>query len=220
MLGARASFDGIAVTEHSQSSYDMVPNPDLVASALAYMTEAEGLDAAIFPMGRSLGKPGSRSGSPRSTRSSTSCPAGDWSPDSRSGCTTTPASATAYRRSRSARASTRTWSCCVRGASGNRSCTTGASASSRRSTSGPARCSRPRVWITGIGNPRTMQMCLDAAYAAVRARMLVLHQSAGISSSISSCASQRFAVPRCDGFLDAPRFHGHPDVPPLSRARG
>ena len=56
MLGARAGFDGIAVTEHGQSSYDMMPNPDLVASALAYMTEAEGLDVAIFPMGRSLGK--------------------------------------------------------------------------------------------------------------------------------------------------------------------
>lgn len=56
MLGARAGFDGIAVTEHGQSSYDMVPNPDLVASALAYQTEAEGLDVAIFPMGRSLGK--------------------------------------------------------------------------------------------------------------------------------------------------------------------
>ncbi len=56
MLGARAGFDGIAITEHGQSSYDMVPNPDLVASALAYQTEAEGLDVAIFPMGRSLGK--------------------------------------------------------------------------------------------------------------------------------------------------------------------
>jgi alkanesulfonate monooxygenase SsuD/methylene tetrahydromethanopterin reductase-like flavin-dependent oxidoreductase (luciferase family) len=56
MFGARAGFDGISITEHGQSSYDMVPNPDLVASALAYQTEAEGLDVAIFPMGRSLGK--------------------------------------------------------------------------------------------------------------------------------------------------------------------
>ncbi|MPY98879.1 MAG: LLM class flavin-dependent oxidoreductase [Actinophytocola sp.] len=56
MHGARAGFDGVAVTEHGQSSYDMMPNPDLVASALAYMTEAEGLDVAIYPMGRSLGK--------------------------------------------------------------------------------------------------------------------------------------------------------------------
>src|SRR6185437_15545669 len=39
-----------------QSSYDMVPNPYLVAAALAYMTDAEGIDVAIFPMGRSLGK--------------------------------------------------------------------------------------------------------------------------------------------------------------------
>src|SRR4051794_74333 len=48
MHGARSGFDGIAITEHGQSSYDMVPNPDLVASALAYQTEAEGLDVAIF----------------------------------------------------------------------------------------------------------------------------------------------------------------------------
>jgi len=56
MFGARSGFDAVAITEHGQSSYDMVPNPDLVAAALAYMTEAEGIDVAIFPMGRSLGK--------------------------------------------------------------------------------------------------------------------------------------------------------------------
>lgn len=56
MLAARVGFDGVAVTEHGQSSYDMMPNPSLVASALAYSTEAEGLDVAIVPMGRSLGK--------------------------------------------------------------------------------------------------------------------------------------------------------------------
>ena len=56
MFGARSGFDAVAVTEHGQSSYDMVPNPDLIASALAYMTESEGLDVGIYPMGRSLGK--------------------------------------------------------------------------------------------------------------------------------------------------------------------
>ena len=56
MFAARSGLDGLSVTEHSQSSYDMVPNPSLVASALAYMTESEGLDVAIVPMGRSLGK--------------------------------------------------------------------------------------------------------------------------------------------------------------------
>jgi alkanesulfonate monooxygenase SsuD/methylene tetrahydromethanopterin reductase-like flavin-dependent oxidoreductase (luciferase family) len=56
MLGTRVGFDAVAITEHGQSSYDMMPNPDLAASALAYMTEAEGLDVAIYPMGRSLGK--------------------------------------------------------------------------------------------------------------------------------------------------------------------
>jgi len=56
MAGARAGFDGLTFTEHGQSSYDLMPNPTLAASALAYMTESEGLDTAIFPMGRSLGK--------------------------------------------------------------------------------------------------------------------------------------------------------------------
>jgi alkanesulfonate monooxygenase SsuD/methylene tetrahydromethanopterin reductase-like flavin-dependent oxidoreductase (luciferase family) len=56
MTGARAGFDGLALTEHAQSSYDLMPNPNLIAGALAYATEAEGQDVAIFPMGRSLGK--------------------------------------------------------------------------------------------------------------------------------------------------------------------
>lgn len=56
MIGARSGFDGLMITEHAQSSYDLNPNPDLVASALAYATEAEGLDVAIYPMGRTLGK--------------------------------------------------------------------------------------------------------------------------------------------------------------------
>lgn len=56
MHAARAGFDSLAVTEHGQSSYDMAPNPDLLQAALAYATETEGLDVAIYPMGRSLGK--------------------------------------------------------------------------------------------------------------------------------------------------------------------
>ena len=53
---ARAGFDGVCVTEHSQSSYDISPNPDLLASAVAYASRAEGLDVAITVLGRSLGK--------------------------------------------------------------------------------------------------------------------------------------------------------------------
>lgn len=53
---ARLGFDGVSVTEHAQSSYDMVPNPNLIASALAYATELEDLPVAIYPLGRSLGK--------------------------------------------------------------------------------------------------------------------------------------------------------------------
>jgi len=56
MAGARAGFDGLAVTEHGQTSWDLMPNPDLAAAALAYATEAENLNVAIYPMGRSLGK--------------------------------------------------------------------------------------------------------------------------------------------------------------------
>jgi alkanesulfonate monooxygenase SsuD/methylene tetrahydromethanopterin reductase-like flavin-dependent oxidoreductase (luciferase family) len=54
--GARAGFDGICVTEHSQSSYDISPNPTLLASAVACTAQAEGLDVAIAVLGRSLGK--------------------------------------------------------------------------------------------------------------------------------------------------------------------
>jgi Luciferase-like monooxygenase len=53
---ARAGFDGVCVTEHGQSAYDISPNPDLLASAVAYAARAEGLDVAITVLGRSLGK--------------------------------------------------------------------------------------------------------------------------------------------------------------------
>lgn len=53
---ARSGFDGVAVTEHGQSSYDMAPNPDLIAAVLAHTMQAEGRDAAINVLGRSLGK--------------------------------------------------------------------------------------------------------------------------------------------------------------------
>ena len=56
VFAARAGFDAVAVTEHGQSSYDMVPNPDLIMSAIAYLTEVEGLEVGIYPIGRSLGK--------------------------------------------------------------------------------------------------------------------------------------------------------------------
>ena len=56
MHAARAGFDGLAITEHGQSSYDMAPNPNILEAALAYATEVEGIDTAIYPLGRSLGK--------------------------------------------------------------------------------------------------------------------------------------------------------------------
>jgi alkanesulfonate monooxygenase SsuD/methylene tetrahydromethanopterin reductase-like flavin-dependent oxidoreductase (luciferase family) len=56
MYAARAGFDAIVMPEHGQSSYDMNPNPDLGAAALAYATELEGLETGIYTLGRSLGK--------------------------------------------------------------------------------------------------------------------------------------------------------------------
>ena len=35
LAGLRAGFDGVAVTEHGQTSYDMTPNPNLPAAILA-----------------------------------------------------------------------------------------------------------------------------------------------------------------------------------------
>ena len=56
MHAARSGFDAVAVTEHSQANYDMSPNPDLTAAAIAYATEVEGLDVGIHVIGRTLGK--------------------------------------------------------------------------------------------------------------------------------------------------------------------
>lgn len=56
LYASEAGFDGLALTEHSQSSYDMVPNPNLIGSILAYETEKHKRDQAIIVLGRSLAK--------------------------------------------------------------------------------------------------------------------------------------------------------------------
>lgn len=56
MYAARAGFDAVAMTEHGQSSYDINPNPNLAAAALAYVTGSQGLNVGIYTVGRSLGK--------------------------------------------------------------------------------------------------------------------------------------------------------------------
>ena len=56
MHAARAGFDAVGLTEHGQSSYDMDPNPDLGAAALAHQIGAEDLNTGIYVVGRSLGK--------------------------------------------------------------------------------------------------------------------------------------------------------------------
>ena len=56
MQAARSGFDGVAFTEHAQTTYDMTANPSLIGAAIGYATETEGLDVAVYPVGRSLGK--------------------------------------------------------------------------------------------------------------------------------------------------------------------
>src|SRR5438105_9112582 len=51
---ARAGFDGVVLTEHGQSVYDMMPNPNLLMAPLAVQTE--GLDVALVVLGTSIGK--------------------------------------------------------------------------------------------------------------------------------------------------------------------
>jgi len=53
---ARCGFDGIGLTEHSQASYDILPNPNMQLAALAYATQKEGLDTVLACLGRALGK--------------------------------------------------------------------------------------------------------------------------------------------------------------------
>lgn len=56
LYAARAGFNGVGLTEHGQSAYDMNPNPDLGAAILAYTLASEDLDTGIYLVGRSLGK--------------------------------------------------------------------------------------------------------------------------------------------------------------------
>ncbi|MGZ7087158.1 MAG: LLM class flavin-dependent oxidoreductase, partial [Ilumatobacteraceae bacterium] len=56
LLGVRSGFDGVAVTEHGQTSYDMTPNPNLPAAVLANAIRTESPESALIVLGRSLGK--------------------------------------------------------------------------------------------------------------------------------------------------------------------
>ncbi len=56
LAAMRAGFDGIAVTEHGQTSYDMMPNPNLPAAVLANAIRTERPETALIVLGRSLGK--------------------------------------------------------------------------------------------------------------------------------------------------------------------
>jgi alkanesulfonate monooxygenase SsuD/methylene tetrahydromethanopterin reductase-like flavin-dependent oxidoreductase (luciferase family) len=54
--GLRLGFDGVAVTEHGQTSYDMTPNPNIPAAVLANAIRTKGRETALIVLGRSLGK--------------------------------------------------------------------------------------------------------------------------------------------------------------------
>jgi alkanesulfonate monooxygenase SsuD/methylene tetrahydromethanopterin reductase-like flavin-dependent oxidoreductase (luciferase family) len=56
LAGIRAGFDGVAVTEHGQTSYDMTPNPNLPAAIAAHTIRTESPETALIVLGRSLGK--------------------------------------------------------------------------------------------------------------------------------------------------------------------
>ena len=56
LAAVRAGFDGVAVTEHGQTSYDMMPNPNLPAAVLANAIRTERPETALIVLGRSLGK--------------------------------------------------------------------------------------------------------------------------------------------------------------------
>jgi alkanesulfonate monooxygenase SsuD/methylene tetrahydromethanopterin reductase-like flavin-dependent oxidoreductase (luciferase family) len=55
MHAVRGGFDAVALTECGQGSYDVDPNPDLGAAALAYQIGAEDLNTGLHVVVRSLG---------------------------------------------------------------------------------------------------------------------------------------------------------------------
>ena len=166
MFGARSGFDAVAVTEHGQSSYDMVPNPDLIASALAYMTESEGLDVGIYPMGRSLGKSREPLRAAEEYAMIDVISGGRLVPGLVVGSPTTQASTTASRRSRCVAGSTRTsnW-CSAHGRSRHPSHGTVSTPSTPWSTCGPARCRATcPPGSRASATPARMQMCLERGF--------------------------------------------------------
>lgn len=56
LAGVHLGFDGVAVTEHGQTSYDMMPNPNLAAAVLANAIRTDSPATALIVLGRSLGK--------------------------------------------------------------------------------------------------------------------------------------------------------------------
>ena len=177
----------------------MVPNPNLVASALAYVTEAEGIDVGIFPMGRSLGK----------SREPLRAAEEYAMIDVMSGGRLVPGlvvglsydfrrETTASRRSRCASASTRTSSwCCAPGTSRRRSRGTASSPSTPWSTCGPGRC-RPtcRPGSPASATPTPCGCAWSAASGSPISAGSAPSSRASASSTASGRSPTRSACPR------------------------
>lgn len=167
MYAARAGFDGITITEHAQSSYDMAPNPDLLQSALAYATEVEGLNTAVYPVGRSLGK----SREPlrvAEEQAMLDCisngrlvcgfPVGlAYDANTNNGI---PPAETRARFDENLELVLRAWSAREPFPFNGKFSKYGSVNLWPR----PVQTPRPPVWITGIGNPKTMELCLTRSF--------------------------------------------------------
>ncbi|MET3354334.1 UNVERIFIED_ORG: alkanesulfonate monooxygenase SsuD/methylene tetrahydromethanopterin reductase-like flavin-dependent oxidoreductase (luciferase family) [Xanthobacter viscosus] len=164
MHAARAGFDGIAITEHSQSSYDMIPNPDLLEAALAYATEVEGIQTAIYPVGRSLGK------SREPLRVAEESAMLDCMSNGRLVCgfpvglaydanlnNGIPPAETRARFDENLDLVLRAWSERKPFAFNGKFSQYGAVNIWPR----PVQASLPPVWVTGLGNPKTMEFCIS-----------------------------------------------------------
>ncbi len=68
LLAARSGFDGVMVTEHSQTSYDLSPNPNLAASISRTPPRWSSSTLRSRCSAARSASRASRCGSPRSTR--------------------------------------------------------------------------------------------------------------------------------------------------------
>ena len=156
-------FDAMAMTEHRRSSYDMDPNPDLAAAALA-IRRGRDWSTGLHVSGQAWARRGSRCGWPKNWHGSITCRMDASSAASRSGSPTTPISTLVSRRSKRVDGTTRTSSS---------SCAPGPIPSRFRGTAStrntctvniwprPYQRPHPPVSVTGTWNPNTTRFALE-----------------------------------------------------------